>query len=139
MIEKDRRTRLMTTYTPHMLGLPQNVWPQKGRGPRDGEGMVIGVIDTGINPMHPSFAYNPKNPSGPNNNVPFFAGACDAGKNFPVGSCNGKIITARYYADGAAAVTPLNASRDLSPFDVSGHGRFSLASRSSFFFSFLGT
>lgn len=128
MIEKDRRTRLMTTYTPQMLGLPQKVWPQRGHGPRDGEGMVIGVIDTGINPMHPSFACNPNNAHGPNKDVSLFAGTCDLGQNFPVGSCNGKIITARYYAAGAASVIPLNASRDFSPFDVSGHGRFSLES-----------
>ncbi|KAJ4800614.1 Subtilisin-like protease [Rhynchospora pubera] len=112
----------MTTYTPHMLRLPEDVWHRKGQRPKDGEGMVIGVIDTGIDPMHPSFAYNPKNPDGHSKCMPLFAGICDIGPYFPVGSCNGKIITARYYAAGAAAVIPLNASRDLSPFDVSGHG-----------------
>lgn len=122
----------MTNYTPHLLGLPRYVWPQRGHGPRDGEGVVIGVIDTGINPTHPSFAYNPKNPSRSNKDVPLFSGTCEICQNFPPGSCNGKIITARYYAAGAAAVKPLNASIDLSPFDPLGHGRFSLQS-SSFF------
>ncbi|KAF3322146.1 subtilisin-like protease SBT3.5 [Carex littledalei] len=112
----------MTTYTPHMLGLPRYVWPQRGHGPRDGEGVVIGVIDTGINPTHPSFAYNPKYPSGSNKDVPLYAGTCEICQNFTAGSCNGKIITARYYAAGAAAVIPLNASIDLSPFDALGHG-----------------
>ncbi|TVU07442.1 hypothetical protein EJB05_47497, partial [Eragrostis curvula] len=41
---------------------------------------------------------------------------------FPTGSRNGKIVTARYFAAGAAAVLRLNASRDLSPFDAEGHG-----------------
>ncbi|KAJ3679931.1 hypothetical protein LUZ60_016209 [Juncus effusus] len=81
--------------------------------------MLIGVIDTGIDPTHPSFAYNP---NGSRESDPFLVGVCEPGPGFPVGSCNGKIHTARYFASGAVSVLPINASRDLSPFDVDGHG-----------------
>ncbi|XP_072956541.1 subtilisin-like protease SBT2.4 [Typha angustifolia] len=123
MLEKDRGTKLMTTYTPHLLDLPRGVWPQEGGQEHAGEGIVIGVVDTGIDPTHPSFAYDPLNPGGSNRSSPFLVGVCDVGARFPHGSCNGKIISARYFAQGAAAAAlPLDASRDLSPFDVVGHG-----------------
>lgn len=122
-IEKDRRTKLMTTYTPHLLGLPTGVWVQEGGAAHAGEGIVIGVIDTGIDPSHPSFAYSPSSSS---QREPFLVGVCETGARFPVGSCNDKILSARYFAAGAAAVLPLDPSRDLSPFDDVGHGRLYL-------------
>ncbi|KAG9455161.1 hypothetical protein H6P81_008065 [Aristolochia fimbriata] len=120
LVEKDRGTKLMTTYTPLFLGLPGGAWTETGEG-KAGEGIVVGVIDTGIDPTHPSFAYDPSNPF--RKEPPRFSGACEAGPRFPSTSCNGKLISARYFAAGAAASLPLNASVDfLSPFDAVGHG-----------------
>ncbi|KAI3916796.1 hypothetical protein MKW98_026267 [Papaver atlanticum] len=121
LVEKDRGAKLMTTYSPQYLGLPAGVWSQEGGYRNAGEGIVIGVIDTGINPMHPSFAYDPTNPF--MSNLSRFSGACETGPRFDVSACNGKIVSARYFSAGAQAVTPLNSSIDfLSPFDAVGHG-----------------
>ncbi|KAL6653045.1 hypothetical protein ACP70R_011970 [Stipagrostis hirtigluma subsp. patula] len=137
-VEEDAGTRLMTTYTPRLLGLPRGVWRHRkhgGGGQNDGEGVVVGVVDSGVDPAHPSFAYVPRAQAGSTvdggrhadrRERPFDGGACDVGPRFPPGSCNGKIVMARYFAAGAAVVLPLDASRDLSPFDADGHGRLAV-------------
>ncbi|XP_068644721.1 subtilisin-like protease SBT2.4 [Aristolochia californica] len=120
LVEKDRGAKLMTTYTPQFLGLPGGAWTRTGEE-KPGDGIVIGVIDTGIDPSHPSFAYDPSNPF--QTDPPHFSGACEAGPRFLSTSCNGKLVSARYFAAGAAVSLPLNASVDfLSPFDAVGHG-----------------
>lgn len=123
LVEKDRGVKMMTTYTPEFLSLPKGLWAQQGGDKNAGEGVVIGVIDSGINPRHPSFANDPLNPF--TSNLTHFTGACETGPHFPITSCNGKIVSARYFSAGAQAVTTLNASKDfLSPFDAAGHGRY---------------
>lgn len=113
----------MTTYTPDFLGLPA-VWTQEGGDRNAGEGTVIGFVDSGINPLHPSFACNPTNPY--KSELPRFSGTCESGPLFPETSCNGKIVSARFFSAGAQAATALNTSMDfLSPYDAAGHGRYS--------------
>nr|XP_004235142.1 subtilisin-like protease SBT2.4 [Solanum lycopersicum] len=119
LLEEDRRVKQMTTYTPQFLGIPA-VWTQQGGDRNAGEGIVIGFIDSGIDPDHPSFAYDPTT------NKTFtgsFSGACEEGPLFPQTSCNGKIVSARFFSAGAQTTTTLNDSMDiLSPFDAVGHG-----------------
>ncbi|XP_074580686.1 subtilisin-like protease SBT2.4 [Curcuma longa] len=126
-IEKDRRAKLMTTYTPQFLGIPQRVWPQAMAGAKyGGEGMLIGVVDTGIDPNHPSFACSeplPQNSTSDSCSTSISGSlSCQSGPLFPPGSCNGKIVSARFFARAAATTLPLNSSRDFSPFDELGHG-----------------
>jgi subtilisin family serine protease len=47
--------RLLTTHTPQFLGLEL---PQSGRNytSGSGEGVIIGVLDGGVDPFHPSFS-----------------------------------------------------------------------------------
>ncbi|GLT62884.1 hypothetical protein SLA2020_354870 [Shorea laevis] len=121
LVERDRGAKLMTTYTPQFLGLPEEVWTQEGGDRNAGDGIVIGFVDTGINPSHPSFAYDLMNPF--TSNISHFSGACEAGPLFPVSSCNGKIVSARFFSAGAQTAAQFNASVDiLSPFDAVGHG-----------------
>lgn len=121
LMEKDPGAKLMTSYTPEFLGVPA-VWTQEGGSRNAGDGIVIGFVDSGINPVHPSFSYDPLNPW--SSNVSHFSGACEAGPRFPETSCNGKIISARFFASGARAAATLDPSVDiLSPYDAIGHGR----------------
>ena len=115
-----------------------------------GEDVVVGVIDSGIDPTHPqlgdlvarvpracraSWAEGSwlglflcrgvrKNPplvqdySPP----PGFSGICQAGPGFPAGSCNNKIVGARYYIDGFLFRHELDPGEFVSPKDVDGHG-----------------
>ncbi|GFP85073.1 subtilisin-like protease sbt3.3 [Phtheirospermum japonicum] len=124
-VEKDRGAKLMTSYTPEFLGLP-SVWTDQKGGDaykNAGEGIVIGFVDSGLNPMHPSFAYDPLNPILIASNNSRFSGTCEGGPLFPETSCNGKIISARFFAAGAQSAATLDPSVDIqSPFDAVGHG-----------------
>jgi subtilisin family serine protease len=84
--------------------------------PGKGSGVVIGVIDTGIWPESASFAATMPAPKG-------WHGTCQVGDGFPAGACNGKIVGARYFADGWSAMFgELPDGEILSARDVQGHG-----------------
>lgn len=115
-----------TTYTPEYLGIPSGVWPTLGGAQVSGEGVVIGLIDTGINPSHPSFQTSTSHGiRGSILSRPIkFNGKCAVGNQFPLTACNGKIVGARYFARAAIAAGKFNITRDYaSPFDADGHGR----------------
>ncbi|KAM7256415.1 hypothetical protein ACFE04_012156 [Oxalis oulophora] len=121
-IHEDVKMEKFTTHSPDFLGITEGVWPNLGGADSSGEGVVIGLIDTGINPTHPSFSFDnfAANASKSNNR---FKGACSTGKNFPSTACNGKIIGARYFVRSAIAAGEFNPTRDYaSPFDSDGHG-----------------
>ncbi|MED6208469.1 hypothetical protein PIB30_045330 [Stylosanthes scabra] len=122
LVERDTGFKRMTTYTPQFLSLPSGIWTQLGGPKHAGEGVVIGFVDSGINPNHPSFAYDPKlYPFNPN--LSFSSAECQSGPFFPASSCNGKILSAKFFSAGFQATYQLNASIDfLSPFDADGHG-----------------
>jgi subtilisin family serine protease len=89
-----------------------------------GEGIVIGVIDSGINMQHPSFAeigedgYRHLNPLGQGN----FLGACNPSNPYhhPSIICNNKLIGAWTF-DRNAQVSN-SATNAPSPQDDNGHG-----------------
>ncbi|KAJ8477197.1 hypothetical protein OPV22_020924 [Ensete ventricosum] len=98
----DKVRRIQTTYTPEFLGLSQ--WNGTWRTTSWGEGIVIGVIDTGIYPSHPSFsddgmARPPKK----------FKGSCSSKSGV---KCNHKIVGARAFRNG----------KKVSAIDDDGHG-----------------
>lgn len=120
-VEPDRIVHVDTSSTPHFLGLDarRGLWNQLG-GPDDaGEDVIIGIVDTGIWPEHPSFSdrigdrYS-RPPKG-------WTGTCQEGEEFTAADCNRKLIGARFYNAGFG---PENiADRDfLSPRDWNGHG-----------------
>ncbi|XP_074309144.1 subtilisin-like protease SBT2.3 [Silene latifolia] len=117
----DYSVRTTTTHTPQFLGLPQGAWPLEGGFDSAGEGIVIGFIDTGIDPTHPSFSDNLDKNAYP---VPqHFSGICEVTRDFPSGSCNRKLVGARHFAASAITRGIFNASQDYaSPFDGDGHG-----------------
>ncbi|CAL5187004.1 unnamed protein product [Lathyrus oleraceus] len=117
----DFSVRTATTHTPQFLGLPQGAWSQNGGFDIAGEGVVIGFVDTGIDPSHPSFGDNKSQHPYP---VPaHFSGICEVTRDFPSGSCNRKLVGARHFAASAITRGIFNMTQDYaSPFDGDGHG-----------------
>ncbi|GMY38179.1 subtilisin-like protease SBT2.2 [Fagus crenata] len=116
----DFSVRTATTHTPQFLGLPR-AWIQEGGFESAGEGIVIGFVDTGIDPTHPSFADDASEHPYPV--PPHFSGICEVTREFPSGSCNRKLVGARHFAASAITRGIFNATKDYaSPFDGDGHG-----------------
>lgn len=112
-----------TTTTPQFLGLDaaNGLWAQLGGPSRAGEGVIVGVIDSGIWPESASFADD-------GNNRPLFRwnGTCLAsGEEWDASLCNGKLIGARYYNAGMGGDAGIDATRPWeynSPRDYNSHG-----------------
>lgn len=122
----DFSVRTATTYTPQFLGLPQGAWAQEGGFETAGEGIVIGFIDTGIDPTHPSFSND--TPTKPYPIPKHFSGICEVTQDFPSGSCNRKLVGARHFAASAITRGIFNATQDYaSPYDGDGHGTHTAA------------
>ncbi|XP_055803540.1 subtilisin-like protease [Solanum dulcamara] len=95
-----RILELDTTHTPSFLGLHQNVglW----NASNSGKGVIIGLLDSGITPKHPSFNDNGMPPPPAK-----WKGKCE----FNFTACNNKLIGARNFVKTAT-----------SPLDGKGHG-----------------
>ncbi|CAI5531405.1 unnamed protein product [Closterium sp. Naga37s-1] len=121
-IEEDKPVRALTVDSPTFLKLPTSLWAENGGQSRAGEDVIIGVIDSGIWPEHPSFTNTPADPYGP---VPArWFGGCAETADFPASLCNGKIIGAKYFNSGfrksGQSVDPI--SDFSSARDGDGHG-----------------
>lgn len=99
----ERRVRPQTTRTPSFLGLHQEmgVW----KGSNFGKGVIIGILDGGINPDHPSFSDEGMPPPPAK-----WKGRCD------FSACNNKLIGARTFNIES------NVKGTEPPIDVDGHG-----------------
>lgn len=119
-VHEDVKMEKLTTYTPALLELNSGAWAALGGATAAGEGVVIGIIDTGINPFHPSLTTSTTTPP----KTSKFKGKCATGDQFPISACNGKIVGAQYFARAAIEAGSFNSTRDFaSPFDSDGHGR----------------
>ncbi|KAH9553405.1 hypothetical protein CY35_08G007200 [Sphagnum magellanicum] len=119
-VEKSYRVQKATVHTPYYLQLPQGIWAQEGGYLGAGENIVIGLVDTGIDPTHPSFSTLGQKPYGP---LTSYQGKCEVAPEFPLGSCNGKIIGAQHFAAAASKDGVFNATLYFaSPLDGDGHG-----------------
>jgi uncharacterized repeat protein (TIGR01451 family) len=119
-IEKNRVTKLTTDLGPVFIGA-DNIWDGSATGVgTQGEGIVVGIIDSGINPENPSFAatgddgYTHVNPFGDG----VYGGACDPSNTEQYQSdftCNSKLIAAYdFFADDDAS--------GINSLDHDGHG-----------------
>ncbi|KAF3639412.1 putative subtilisin-like protease SDD1-like [Capsicum annuum] len=97
----ERVLDLYTTHSTSFLGLHQNMgfWNDSNYG----KGVIIGVIDSGIFPDHPSFSDDGMPPPPAK-----WKGKCE----FNVTKCNNKLIGARYF----------RSSGNGTPWDENGHG-----------------
>ena len=116
----------------------------------DGDGIVIGVIDSGITPNHPALK-DTREADRPRicesswaqssliglwlcrrfdvreDQLVFdppedWQGVCESGDGFTEENCNNKLIGARIFAEGAQSTLPIDSSDPFSPADVYGHG-----------------
>uniref|UniRef100_A0A1D1ZCI7 Subtilisin-like protease n=1 Tax=Anthurium amnicola TaxID=1678845 RepID=A0A1D1ZCI7_9ARAE len=99
----DERLAPQTTHSPDFLRLRPDAW----RAANSGEGVVIGVVDSGINPDHASFdgarARRPPRK---------WRGYCEF---YGRRTCSRKLLGARNYDAGGKA-------EQLLPYDTDGHG-----------------
>jgi len=115
---EDKLQIITTANTPEFLGLTG----PSGQHSMDikGEGVIIGIIDTGIWPENPSFAddgtYSDPADLG-------WQGACDTGTDEAF-SCNNKLIGARYFGDSFSSKYEIQYELGEfdSPRDADGHG-----------------
>ena len=108
-VEPDRLHRETTENSPTFLGLND---PDGGLWDAGltGEGVIVGVIDTGIWPEHPSFSdqndlADRPGSSGKRTSVygpppASWHGSCQSGEQFSQDDCNNKLIGARYFLTG---------------------------------------
>jgi subtilisin family serine protease len=97
-VEKDRLSFIETDNTPTFLGLNAagGLWSQNSAGgpAGAGENVIVGVLDTGIWPEHPSFSDQGYGaPTGWN-------GTCQSGEQWSQDDCGNKLIGARYFLSG---------------------------------------
>ncbi|MEV4851765.1 S8 family serine peptidase [Microbacterium sp. LM3X-1.2] len=118
------------------------VWQQTGGVDKAGEGVVVGVIDTGIAPEHPSFQgkklkqqkkdksrHKGREPYTDGTNVYFdksdggrFQATMVEGQGWDKSDYSNKLIGAQYFSSGAAAAGFDFQYDYLSPRDGDGHG-----------------
>ena len=129
-VSKDEFREVDTATTPDFLGLSgtNGFWAGKATG----ENIIIGIVDSGVWPEHPSFSDR----TGSNGNatqdgkldyhqIPGWNGKCVPGEAFNASDCNQKLIGARYYNAGFGGNAGID--KDLpfefnSPRDHNGHG-----------------
>ncbi|PIA62777.1 hypothetical protein AQUCO_00200650v1 [Aquilegia coerulea] len=116
-VAQERTGYLHTTRTPDFLGLTElsGLWTNSNYG----EEVIIGVLDTGVWPESESFNDDGLSP------VPEkWKGECMSGPDFPVSSCNKKLIGAKFFVKAyEAKYGAINDSvQSRSPRDTDGHG-----------------
>jgi hypothetical protein len=128
-------TRLAdTSSTPDFLGLtaPGGLWDQLGGFDSAGEGIIIGIVDSGIWPESLSFSDR----TGENGNatkdgklsyqqIPGWHGKCTPGEAFNASMCNQKLIGAQWFNASQGGNAGIDAAKPWefnSVRDYNGHG-----------------
>ncbi len=147
---EDEIRPLATNFSPEFLGLFEPEVGLRGAPGLDGEGIVIGFIDSGVYPEHPALkdtraADRPRICRGSwaetsllgrwlchrfeklDDQLQFeppenWNGDCETGEQFLESNCNNKLIGARFFIDGAEASGPIDDGEIRSARDVDGHG-----------------
>ncbi len=125
-VQKDKLAQPQTDTTPHFLGADQ-VWPTLGGQNHAGENVLVGVLDTGVWPEHPSFADPGIDPLPGSFGCEFGDGTDpDLGAPF---TCNDKLVGAYAFTDTYLSQFDAlpgefcdNATLTCSARDPDGHG-----------------
>jgi subtilisin family serine protease len=133
-VSENELLTLDTSTTPDFLGLTDEggLWDQLGgastsakRGDGPGEDVIIGIIDGGIWPEHPSLSDRDSAGKRVYQQIPGWNGRCVPGEQFRASDCNQKVIGARYYNAGWGGNAGIDAQLPdefNSPRDLGGHG-----------------
>ncbi|WP_350277566.1 S8 family serine peptidase [Kribbella sp. HUAS MG21] len=110
-----------TVDTPRFLGLSGRggAWQQAGGIDKAGDGVIVGVIDSGYVPERASFAPIKTSKQSDAIVAKKWKGTCQTGEEAPV-ACNNKVIGARYFDKGIGN-RPI-PEEFKSPRDYGGHG-----------------
>ena len=147
---EDEIRPLTTNHSLEFLGLFNNEKGLRGAEGLDGDGIVIGVIDSGIAPEHPALQdtreadrpslclsdwaentflgiwlcsrYEKRDDVVVFGPLEGWTGECQEGEQFTETDCNNKIVGARYFSAGAEATGPIDEGEIMSARDVDGHG-----------------
>ncbi|TMR96397.1 S8 family serine peptidase [Nonomuraea basaltis] len=128
-VTEDRKVSIQTSSTPSFLGLDarNGLWQRLG-GPDGsngaGEGLVIGVIDSGIWPDSKSFA-DPDGSGKKFRPIRGFHGKCATGAEWSADKCTGKLIGAQHFNQGwggDAGIKEFLPWEYASARDYNGHG-----------------
>jgi plastocyanin len=135
-VNRNELREVETATTPAFLGLnaPGGLWDQLGGVKSAGEGIIIGIVDSGVWPENLSYSDR----TGTNGNaskdgkldyqqIPGWHGRCVPGEAFNASNCNQKLIGARFYNEGwggnAGIDEQIGADLEFnSPRDFNGHG-----------------
>ena len=120
----DELLQLDTDSSPQFIGAP-STWNQEGGQESAGEGVIVGVLDTGIWPEHPSFS--DPDPSGkPYAPLASWHGTrCEFGSAVPGDvpfTCNNKLVGAARFMTTYSALQTLLPDEYRSARDDDGHG-----------------
>lgn len=147
---EDEVRPLATRHSPGFLGLFDGETGLRSQRELDGSGIIIGVIDSGITPEHPSLQDSRKADRpracrsswsettllgkwlcGRYDDLPDvvafdppedWSGSCETGVEFAASDCNNKVIGARWFIEGAENTGPIDENEFRSPRDADGHG-----------------
>lgn len=125
---------LTTDRSPEYLDMDA-IWSSFGGPENAGEDVIIGVIDTGIDPDNASFTDQADGivPTGHGQGnrakgdvygpaPDHWQGICQTGERWSKNDCNNKLIGARWFADGHTNLDVKSSGDFLSPRDANGHG-----------------
>ena len=125
-----------TSSTPDFLGIsdPGGLWEELGGFDTAGDGIIVGIVDSGIWPESLSFSDrvdangNPSNAPGAKRafqQIPGWHGKCVNGEQFVATLCNQKLIGARYYNASFGGNAGIDSTRPWefnSARDYNSHG-----------------
>ncbi|WP_161958366.1 cell wall-binding repeat-containing protein [Ornithinimicrobium cavernae] len=122
----------LTDESPDFLGVrgAGGLWEQLGGAATAGEGLVVGVLDTGLAYDNESFTEGTVGAPPAD-----WAGDCDTGEDgsWPADACSNKVIGANYFVEGLRAAGGEPAPHeDVSPSDVNGHGSHTAGTAAGF-------
>ncbi|XP_039121530.1 subtilisin-like protease [Dioscorea cayenensis subsp. rotundata] len=119
----DRLFHLTTTHSPSFLGLHKSS-PGFWESSNYGKGVIIGVLDTGVTPDHPSFS-----DQGMCSPPTKWKGVCE----FRPSNCNNKLIGARTLLKGINATRTIEFFSAREPYDKNGHGTHTASTAAGMF------